>query len=91
MEQLPLFSAPDWSIVYEQEAGRRKKLTRARATVYTPEGEAFIFLETEVKNARGLRYEMLKLAREALILNKVRPFGDEYDTDLAHVTYLFER
>lgn len=91
MDQLELFDLPELRIEFETRPGSRRGRVVAIATVYNDNGEPIIFLEGEHPSRRGLFSDYLRTAREALILNRERPFGDEYDTDVCRVSYLHER
>jgi hypothetical protein len=89
--QLPLFEIPGARLEYETEPGHRRSHAVHTMTVYDEEGLAIIFIEAEAKNWRTARADLTKLAREALLLNKSRPFGDEYLADGCRVSYLFDK
>jgi len=91
MPQEQLFEMPTSRIEYERRAGHRRGYCVHLITVYDDDNNAVIFIETEVRYKRSIEKELSRVAREAFLLMKTRPFGDEYTTDLCHVSYLFEK
>lgn len=88
IEQRSFFPVRTITIYHEVSAGRRRGVSVHSVTVYDEDGFPIIFVEGEHKGARNVKRDMMRAAYEALLQNRVRPFGDEYLTPVGAVSYL---